>query len=239
MVSSQAFLIIIFVGVASSFLILPPNRVIRSDGTIVKLEAASKPHEEVIGLLRLFKDWRMLGKYHTSGCTSPTSTPFPRCDPPIFYFVLPGYRTHTPMLTRLLLCSARAHVLRFQLLLRLPRRSQRRCLRRPHACAQCHPRGRRRHRRCADDRVPRARPEVPRPAHAWLLRPRRRRSPLHHRLGRRALLAGHLRPLGRLGAQQGPHPLHQLPRLQLQGQGRALLLLCVPRSPLMLPAHAD
>ena len=57
----QAFLVIIFVGVASSFLILPPNKVIRSDGTIVKLEAASKPHEEIVGMARLFKDWRMLG----------------------------------------------------------------------------------------------------------------------------------------------------------------------------------
>ncbi|KAI0360291.1 MFS general substrate transporter [Trametes cingulata] len=55
-----AFLVIIFIGVASSFLVLPPNRVIRSDGTIVKLEAVSKPHEEVVGMVRLLKDWRML-----------------------------------------------------------------------------------------------------------------------------------------------------------------------------------
>ncbi|KAI0824942.1 MFS general substrate transporter [Trametes gibbosa] len=55
-----AFLVIIFVGVASSFLVLPPNKVIRSDGTIVKLEAVSKPHEEVVGMMRLLKDWRML-----------------------------------------------------------------------------------------------------------------------------------------------------------------------------------
>ena len=54
---------IIFVGIASSFLVLPPNKVIRADGTIVKLEAASKPHEEAVGLLRLFKDWRMLGEF--------------------------------------------------------------------------------------------------------------------------------------------------------------------------------
>ena len=53
---------IIFVGIASAFLILPPNHVVRSDGTLVKLEAASKPHEEVLGMLRLLKDWRMLGK---------------------------------------------------------------------------------------------------------------------------------------------------------------------------------
>ncbi|KAI0765463.1 MFS general substrate transporter [Fomes fomentarius] len=55
-----AFLVIIFIGVASAFLILPPNKVIRADGTIVKLEAASRPHEEVVGMLRLFKDWRLL-----------------------------------------------------------------------------------------------------------------------------------------------------------------------------------
>ena len=52
---------IIFVGIASAFLVLPPNRVVRSDGTIVKLEAASKVHEELVGMLRLLKDWRMLG----------------------------------------------------------------------------------------------------------------------------------------------------------------------------------
>ncbi|KAH9830102.1 MFS general substrate transporter [Rhodofomes roseus] len=55
-----AFLVIIFVGVASAFLVLPPNQVIRSDGTIVKLQAASKPHVEVIGMLHTLKDWRLL-----------------------------------------------------------------------------------------------------------------------------------------------------------------------------------
>ncbi|KAJ3485966.1 hypothetical protein NLI96_g4585 [Meripilus lineatus] len=55
-----AFLVIIFIGIASAFLILPPNRVIRGDGTIVKLEAASHPREEIIGMGRLLKDWRML-----------------------------------------------------------------------------------------------------------------------------------------------------------------------------------
>ena len=39
---------------------LPPNRVIRGDGTLVKVEAASKLHEELRGMLRLFKDWRLL-----------------------------------------------------------------------------------------------------------------------------------------------------------------------------------
>lgn len=56
-----AFLVIIFVGVASAFLILPPNKVIRSDGTIVKLQAASKVHEEFIGMWHTLKDWRIIG----------------------------------------------------------------------------------------------------------------------------------------------------------------------------------
>ena len=34
-----AFIIIAFIGIFSSFLVLPPNRVIRSDGTLVKLHA--------------------------------------------------------------------------------------------------------------------------------------------------------------------------------------------------------
>ncbi|KAI0784071.1 MFS general substrate transporter [Abortiporus biennis] len=55
-----AFIVIIFVGIASAFLVLPPNRVVRGDGTLVKLEAASAPHEEVIGMAQLLKDWRML-----------------------------------------------------------------------------------------------------------------------------------------------------------------------------------
>lgn len=55
-----AFLIIIFIGVASAFLVLPPNRVVRPDGTIVKLEAASAPHVEVIGMWNLLRDWRMI-----------------------------------------------------------------------------------------------------------------------------------------------------------------------------------
>ena len=55
-----AFLVIIFVGVASACLVLPPNRVIRSDGTLVKLETHSSLKDELIGMFRLLKDWRML-----------------------------------------------------------------------------------------------------------------------------------------------------------------------------------
>ncbi|KAJ3548314.1 hypothetical protein NM688_g5315 [Phlebia brevispora] len=55
-----AFLIIIFIGVATSFLVLPPNLVVRADGTIVKLDTSTKVHEELVGMLRLLKDWRLL-----------------------------------------------------------------------------------------------------------------------------------------------------------------------------------
>ena len=41
-------------------MVLSPNRVIRPDGTIVKLEAKSKLHEELVGMFHLLKDWRML-----------------------------------------------------------------------------------------------------------------------------------------------------------------------------------
>lgn len=47
---------------ASAFLVLPPNRVVRADGTLVKLEAASAPHVEVIAMWNLLRDWRMLGE---------------------------------------------------------------------------------------------------------------------------------------------------------------------------------
>ncbi|KAH9948043.1 MFS general substrate transporter [Amylocystis lapponica] len=55
-----AFLVIIFVGVASSVLILPPNKVIRGDGTIVKLEEHSKVHEELVEMWNALKDWRII-----------------------------------------------------------------------------------------------------------------------------------------------------------------------------------
>jgi len=55
-----AFLIIIIFGIASAFLVLPPNRVIRSDGTIVKLEAATTVRAELIGMWERIKDWRIL-----------------------------------------------------------------------------------------------------------------------------------------------------------------------------------
>jgi hypothetical protein len=55
-----AFLVIIFVGVASTWLLLPPNRVVRSDGTLVKLEVASHPKDELKNFVNVMKDWRMI-----------------------------------------------------------------------------------------------------------------------------------------------------------------------------------
>lgn len=59
----QAFLVIILFGVASSFLVLPPNLVVRSDGTIVKLDTSTRVRRELAGMLRLLKDWRVLALF--------------------------------------------------------------------------------------------------------------------------------------------------------------------------------
>ncbi|KAI0695041.1 MFS general substrate transporter [Cytidiella melzeri] len=55
-----AFLVIIIFGIFSSLLVLPPNRVIRSDGTLVKLQARTGVKEEFVSMVRLLKDWRMI-----------------------------------------------------------------------------------------------------------------------------------------------------------------------------------
>ncbi|EIN11162.1 hypothetical protein PUNSTDRAFT_50256 [Punctularia strigosozonata HHB-11173 SS5] len=54
-----AFLVIIFVGIASSALILPPHRVVRGDGTLVTLAHHSSIHSELLGMAKLFTDWRV------------------------------------------------------------------------------------------------------------------------------------------------------------------------------------
>jgi hypothetical protein len=56
---TQAFLVIIFIGIASSALILPPNRVVRGDGTLVTVHAHSSLHSELVGMARMFTDWRV------------------------------------------------------------------------------------------------------------------------------------------------------------------------------------
>ena len=74
----QAFLALTFIGTASSFLVLGPNRIIRADNTIVKLQAKATVKEEISGILHLFIDWRMIGFYphlcsHFFSLNSPTA----------------------------------------------------------------------------------------------------------------------------------------------------------------------
>lgn len=54
---------IIFFGIASASLVLPPHRVVRADGTIVKLNDQSSIPQELKGLWERLKDWRILGMY--------------------------------------------------------------------------------------------------------------------------------------------------------------------------------
>ncbi|EIN11170.1 hypothetical protein PUNSTDRAFT_98209 [Punctularia strigosozonata HHB-11173 SS5] len=54
-----AFLVIIFVGVASSVLILPPDRIVRGDGTLVTIQKHSSIHTELVAMARMFTDWRV------------------------------------------------------------------------------------------------------------------------------------------------------------------------------------
>ncbi|VDC05779.1 unnamed protein product [Peniophora sp. CBMAI 1063] len=55
-----AFLVIVFIGAGSATLLLPPASIIRADGSLVKVQTASSPREELRSLIRLFMDWRML-----------------------------------------------------------------------------------------------------------------------------------------------------------------------------------
>lgn len=52
---------ITFFGIASAFLVLPPHRVVRADGTIVKVNDQSSIPDELRGMWERLKDWRILG----------------------------------------------------------------------------------------------------------------------------------------------------------------------------------
>ena len=45
---------------ASAFLILPPNKVTRRDGTVVKVDTSTDLRTELKGMMHVFKDWRLL-----------------------------------------------------------------------------------------------------------------------------------------------------------------------------------
>jgi len=55
-----AFLIITFFGTASTIFILPPSAIIREDGTLVKVEAASSVRKELQNFIKVLKDKRIL-----------------------------------------------------------------------------------------------------------------------------------------------------------------------------------
>ncbi|PCH44644.1 hypothetical protein WOLCODRAFT_123884 [Wolfiporia cocos MD-104 SS10] len=54
-----AFLIIIAFGIASALLILPPDRIVRADGTRVAIRAHASPREEIVGMWQTLRDWRV------------------------------------------------------------------------------------------------------------------------------------------------------------------------------------
>lgn len=58
-----AFLIIMLTSIVSSWLVLPPQLVVRGDGTIVELEASLTPRQELHEFVKMFKDWRMLALF--------------------------------------------------------------------------------------------------------------------------------------------------------------------------------
>lgn len=55
-----AFMIIMLTSIATSWLILPPTAVVRSDGTVVELQAALSPKDELRHFVQLFKDIRVV-----------------------------------------------------------------------------------------------------------------------------------------------------------------------------------
>jgi hypothetical protein len=53
-------MIIMFFGTASTLFILPPSAIIREDGTLVKVEAASSVRKELQNFIKVVKDKRIL-----------------------------------------------------------------------------------------------------------------------------------------------------------------------------------
>lgn len=58
-----AFLVIMLIAIAISWLVLPPDAVVRGDGTLVEVEASLTPRQEFAEFVQLFKDWRMLALF--------------------------------------------------------------------------------------------------------------------------------------------------------------------------------
>lgn len=49
-----------FMGTASTLLILPPGAIVRADGTLVKVQASSSVREELANFVKVLKDKRIL-----------------------------------------------------------------------------------------------------------------------------------------------------------------------------------
>ncbi|QUC20477.1 uncharacterized protein UV8b_04718 [Ustilaginoidea virens] len=58
-----AFMIIMLTAIGTSWLVLPPEAVVRGDGTIVKLPESLTPRQELREFIRMFKDWRMIALF--------------------------------------------------------------------------------------------------------------------------------------------------------------------------------
>ncbi|EFY92985.1 hypothetical protein J3458_004962 [Metarhizium acridum] len=58
-----AFMIIMLTAIATSWLVLPPQAVVRGDGTIVRIAASLTPKQEFLEFVRMFKDWRMIALF--------------------------------------------------------------------------------------------------------------------------------------------------------------------------------
>jgi hypothetical protein len=57
------FMIIMLTAMGTSWLVLPPQLVVRGDGTIVELQASLTPKQEFKEFIQMFKDWRMLALF--------------------------------------------------------------------------------------------------------------------------------------------------------------------------------
>jgi len=55
-----AFIVIMFFGTASTFFILPPSSVVRSDGTLVQVQESTSAREELRNFIKVLKDKRIL-----------------------------------------------------------------------------------------------------------------------------------------------------------------------------------
>ena len=58
-----AFMVIMLTSVGTSWLVLPPDAVVRGDGTIVRLDTSLSPADEAREFMLMFKDWRMLALF--------------------------------------------------------------------------------------------------------------------------------------------------------------------------------